>query len=103
MTHSGGSARVIELRIRMSQMPDETRDFTHPPISWWRHEPKRTATGYRWLDWLTKPYWQLWCWWQTRLFWKTMDEKFLLSEAERELFRLGRSELSQMPDETQNQ
>ena len=93
----------MELRIRMSQMPERLRDFTHPPISWWRHEPKRTATGYRWLDWLTKPYWQLWCWWQTRLFWKTMDEKFLLSEAERELFRLGRSELSQMPDETQNQ
>ena len=48
----------MELRIRMSQMPDETPDFTHPPISWWRHEPKRTATGYRWLDWLTKPYWR---------------------------------------------
>ncbi len=42
------------------------------PISWWRHEPARTATGYRLLDWLTHPYWVLMCQWRTRQFWRLM-------------------------------
>ncbi len=55
-------------------------------ISWWRHEPERTATGFRWLDWLTKPYWQMWAWWQTHRYHKAvMDRRFPLDKAEMEL------------------
>ena len=66
-------------------------ETNHPPISWWRHEPARTATGYRWLDWLTQPYWQVWVWYQTHLFWKTMDER--LPGISKERFPLVKSEL----------
>lgn len=45
----------------------------HPPMpSWFRHEPDKTATGYRWLDWLTDPYWRFTGWWQQRKFWRIM-------------------------------
>jgi hypothetical protein len=40
--------------------------------AWFRHEPERTATGYRWLDALTDPYWRLSMWVTQRKCWKLM-------------------------------
>lgn len=46
--------------------------MSRAPIPWFRHEPERTATGYRWLDWLTDPYWRFRTWWTARSLWKLM-------------------------------
>ena len=40
--------------------------------SWFRHEPDRTATGYRWLDLLTAPYWRVVDWRNQRWWWQVM-------------------------------
>lgn len=42
------------------------------PPSWFRHEPDKTATGYRWLDLLTAPYWRVVDWRAQRRLWKVM-------------------------------
>lgn len=44
--------------------------MSRPP--WFRHDPEHTATGYRWLDLLTDPYFRIRGWWTARKFWKLM-------------------------------
>lgn len=43
-----------------------------PPPPWFRHEPEKTATGYRWLDLLTAPYWSAKDWFTQRKLWKML-------------------------------
>ena len=43
-----------------------------PRPPWFRHAPEQTATGYRWLDLLTDPYWLLSMWISQRRFWRLM-------------------------------
>lgn len=40
--------------------------------SWFRREPDRTATGYRWLDTLTYPYWAVASWLAQRHMWRLL-------------------------------
>lgn len=44
--------------------------MSRPP--WFKHDPEHTATGYRWLDLLTHPYWIFAGWWEARKLWKLM-------------------------------
>jgi hypothetical protein len=39
---------------------------------WFKHDPEHTATGYRWLDLLTAPYWYVADYLTRRRFWKFM-------------------------------
>lgn len=36
-----------------------------------RRDTERYATGWRWLDWLTIPYWRAMSWWHERQWWRT--------------------------------
>lgn len=39
-----------------------------------RPDFKKYATGYGWLDWLTKPFWTLYFWWHQWRFYKFLGE-----------------------------
>ena len=41
-------------------------------IPWFRKDTEHTATGFRWLDTLSDPYWRLLQWWWERRFWRLM-------------------------------
>lgn len=41
-------------------------------LSWFKYEPERTATGYRWLDFITAPYWSVVFYLNQRRMWLWM-------------------------------
>lgn len=42
------------------------------PIPWFKHEPERTATGYRWLDLIVDPWIRVTAYLASRRLWRLM-------------------------------
>lgn len=61
---------------------------------WFKHESDKTATGYRWLDWLTAPYWSFVVWRSERQLYRTLQ---IEGESIAETKRWFREALADMP------